>query len=469
MKKILAMTVVMLAAMLMVAAPAMAGNLITSGDFEAGSTGFTSEYTLVTEANNTSGGESGLGTLDVEGAYAIGLDPYGYHRLWESFSDHTNADGTGHMMIVNGNEDATPPPVVYQTTVTGLIPGRDYEFSFWGATSYPTAYAQLELWINDEYVDTYDAPESLATWAQYVAPAWTATSDTGVIKLVDVNTAHTGNDFALDDISLEIINYPSDITSIKFYDTNMDGLKTGDTESGWLPIPFWRIELWGAGGTEPFRVTYTGADGWYMFEDVPVGDYIVKEGVGGGCWVQTFPEAGFHTTTVTGDGATIECQNGFGNVCKRCVTGYTMGFWSNKNGKAALKAVYGTDCDAPVIVPEPYAAVSINEVLAMANLANARDMCVMLKAQYVAHWLNVNVKHADYAGAAVIIDGEVVDYDAELAAAVAFIEACEADPTLCDRTKAGEYKDFFDGLNNNRFPVVEYYENMCDVPWASED
>ena len=44
---------------------------------------------------------------------------------------------------------------------------------------------------------------------------------------------------------------------------------------------------------------------------------------------------------MTGDGATIECQNGFGNVCKRCVKGYTMGFWSNKNGLKLLKAYAG--------------------------------------------------------------------------------------------------------------------------------
>jgi streptogramin lyase len=176
-------------------------NLVVNGDFEGGNMGFTSEYDYVTVAS-TAGGVYGLGSLDDEGLYALGIDPALYHELWSSFYDHTKGDGTGTMMIINGNkETGIDPPVLYETTVdVGAY--CDYEFSFWAATSYPAAYANIDVYINDEYVDTFNAPDTLATWGKF-STMWSSGSATSAtIKLVDVNTAQTGNDFALDDISL---------------------------------------------------------------------------------------------------------------------------------------------------------------------------------------------------------------------------------------------------------------------------
>jgi hypothetical protein len=249
--------------------------------------------------------------------------------------------------------------------------------------------------------------------------------------------------------------------SWKFYDTNMDGVKQDDEPR----IPGWKVDLYKADETGAYALSDStltlGGDfyGWYYFFNLPVGSYIVREAVGGGCWVQTKPvNPDYYAFEITDPSQAFYCETQFGNVCKRCVKGYTMGFWSNKNGLRLLKAYAGLD---GVIENIPkYGPMSVAEIQAMAKEANAVDMCVMLKAQYVAHWLSVNLKDADYSGAGIIVDGELVDYDDAIAEFAGF--TCALDGS--NRAEAEDWKDFFDGLNNNWFPVVEYPENMCEIP-----
>lgn len=110
---------------------AVTGDLITNGDFEAGNTGFTTEYNYLNPSI------TGTWTLGPEYLYTIGTNPNLYHNAWTSFGDHTT--GTGKMMIVNGTylnnetkifwsqEDISlpaPDPVV---TVKKLFAGQDWE------------------------------------------------------------------------------------------------------------------------------------------------------------------------------------------------------------------------------------------------------------------------------------------------------------------------------------------------------
>ena len=71
--------------------------MIVNGDFEAGGTGFASEYIYV--------GSTGTHALWDEGVYAVGYDPGAYHLLWTHYYDHKTNDGTGLMLIVNGSDD----------------------------------------------------------------------------------------------------------------------------------------------------------------------------------------------------------------------------------------------------------------------------------------------------------------------------------------------------------------------------
>lgn len=85
-----------------------ADNLVVNGDFEAGNTGFYSDYDYVSA--------EGWSTLQPPSVYAIGTDPYLYHSAWgPGFGDHTSGDGL--MMIVNGTT-TVPPGIVWGQEVT---------------------------------------------------------------------------------------------------------------------------------------------------------------------------------------------------------------------------------------------------------------------------------------------------------------------------------------------------------------
>lgn len=93
------------------AIPALANgpeNLILNGDFEAGNTGFISQYTYVST--------TGPSALQPPYVYAIGTSPSSYHSAWTNFGDHTN--GSGNMMIVNGSSNGLPAEIVWEQTVT---------------------------------------------------------------------------------------------------------------------------------------------------------------------------------------------------------------------------------------------------------------------------------------------------------------------------------------------------------------
>lgn len=243
------------------------------------------------------------------------------------------------------------------------------------------------------------------------------------------------------------------LSGSKWYDFNADGIKGDDEVEPYLEG--WKISLYksdGQGGWVWVEDDYTNDEGGYSFPDLEPGMYKVVEGVDAAedsCWVQTFPESVFYEVEIEDENV---ADKDFGNVCINGSVGYTMGFWSNQNGAKAL-AESGL-----------YSAEEILAIQATFRAAaNAKDMCVMLTAQALAHELNITVpvkgETANYSGSAVIIDGVAYDYDEVIADFEAFVLAGD-----CDREQAEWYKDFFDGLNNNWFWVVEYYGNACDVP-----
>jgi hypothetical protein len=247
------------------------------------------------------------------------------------------------------------------------------------------------------------------------------------------------------------------LTGSKWYDLDMDGV-WDDTEVG---IQGWKISLYradAAGVYEWVADAYTNADGGYTFADLDPGTYRIVEGAVAGCWVQTYPyDPNFYDEIVLTGSVRVE-ELDFGNVCVRTVKGYTMGFWSNKNGGAAIDAyLRGGGVIAPFGIPMTKAEVQA----LFRKAASAVDMCVMLEAQYVAHWLNTHVPVggvvADYSGAVVLIGGTPYDYDSVMADFAAFNCA------TATRQQAEWYKDFFDGLNNNWFKVVER-PGVCPVP-----
>jgi hypothetical protein len=177
-----------------VAAAAIAGsaqgavNLVTNGDFEAGNTGFGSDYLYNVPT-------------DGQAQYSITTNPRLVHPAFAIFGDHTT--GVGNMMVVNGS-DSTTDRVWFQNGI-GINANTTYFFSTWIRTVFDQAPAQLKFSININSIGTTFTAGSIADgWQQFSASWNSGAATTADISLVNQNTAFSGNDFALDDISLSV-------------------------------------------------------------------------------------------------------------------------------------------------------------------------------------------------------------------------------------------------------------------------
>ena len=179
---------------------------IPNGDFESGNTGFDSSYTFHTPFPGAN--SAGEGLWD-EGTYGVGTDPSLYHSLWSSFGDHTT--GTGLMMIVNGDTQAG---VNVWSVPTGantipVTPGQTYYFGAWLTSVYPqlgtppTAPATLAFSINGVQIGSdFQLSANVGVWELFYEPWVADVTGFANLSLINKNTVATGNDFALDDITL---------------------------------------------------------------------------------------------------------------------------------------------------------------------------------------------------------------------------------------------------------------------------
>ncbi len=84
-----------------------------------------------------------------------------------------------------------------------------------------------------------------------------------------------------------------DITGIKYYDFNMNG--TFEPDEGDIPLRGRTVELWEADvdgnmtGSEPIDSTETDMHGYYIFEDIGPGDYVVYQPKPCCDWIHTTP------------------------------------------------------------------------------------------------------------------------------------------------------------------------------------
>ena len=166
--------------------------LIVNGDFSSGNTGFTSDYIYASEPGDHA--------IWDEGTYAVGTSPRRYHSVLIDCGDHTT--GTGNMLIANGSLDNTQ--YVWKQKV-GVEAGKTYEFSAWfkAAISANTFRDDMEYSINGTVISgAYDKKEN--GWERYYGTYTATNSGQAEIRIRTMSeTAETGNDFALDDISFK--------------------------------------------------------------------------------------------------------------------------------------------------------------------------------------------------------------------------------------------------------------------------
>ncbi len=168
-------------------------NLVTNGDFNDSTTGFTSEFTLI-DTNYLS-----------QGQYNIGPNPANFSPAFISQSDHSGDNG--YMMVIDGNQTDT---IFFYETVIPVIGGNTYRFEAWfnnvhhdfidpnepnNTLNVPEIFIMIDSVPMLQQKLPYDTGWTLLTFL------YSATLDTNIrLSMYDVTYEKNENDFAIDDV-----------------------------------------------------------------------------------------------------------------------------------------------------------------------------------------------------------------------------------------------------------------------------
>ena len=187
-----------------VSAVSYSDNLVVNGDFEAGNTGFFSQYIYE------------QGPVMQPGMYFVGSEPEISHPNFEACNDHTT--GSGNMLFANAT--IFPDlPVVWEQSVS-LTPNSEYLFSVWvqNVTTTQVFLPEMQFFINGVQVAPAFLPDSTqCKWTNFTT-TWNSGSNTSaLITIIDQNLTSPGNDFGLDDISLRKICTTQDSVTVHVF------------------------------------------------------------------------------------------------------------------------------------------------------------------------------------------------------------------------------------------------------------
>lgn len=261
----------------------------------------------------------------------------------------------------------------------------------------------------------------------------------------------------------------------KWYDRNMNG--TWDEDEP--PIEGWPIMLKDSDGNI-VASDCTDRNGEAIFDleelNVAAGVYRLEEGSVGSSWRQTYPASGSYEFELYYDEAQKvwkiipELKFEFGNVCEIVATGgYTLGFWSNKNGQASLCNGWMNYLSGYNLVGKdgnPFDPKSYSGFRTWLLSADATNMSYMLSVQMAATLLNMECKGANYDGLGVVVGGKWISIGDLIKEVNDFLS--KYPNTLSggpNRAQAEFYKNLFDDLNNNRRKLIPY--EPCPVSGCS--
>lgn len=180
---------------------ARATNLIVNGDFSAGNTGFTSQYSYNTNVFNPSGPEL------AEGAYAVVTKASDVHFAWGSYFDHTAGNSSGKYFVANASSD-TIKTVWQSSAITVSQANTAYRFEAWLMKIYafesnpPVLSFQIgdgTTWTNMGQTASLNST-SPGTWLFTYVDGQFSSAGTYFVRLKNSNGAAGGNDLGLDDI-----------------------------------------------------------------------------------------------------------------------------------------------------------------------------------------------------------------------------------------------------------------------------
>lgn len=167
--------------------PAFCQNMLPNGDFEMGTTGFSSAAAFVPS-----------GAL-ASGEYSVRSDPSTANGQWCQ-PDHTS--GLGNMLTCDGISGSAT--AAWRKTMN-LIVGDTYAFEAWVNNLICTnsfTDPVMELRVDGvTLAGPLTLPESPDQWIKLSA-TFVATGSSTMLEVVSTSFAGTGNDFAIDDVSL---------------------------------------------------------------------------------------------------------------------------------------------------------------------------------------------------------------------------------------------------------------------------
>lgn len=206
---------------------------IINGDFEAGKTGFSSDYTIKTDGSIPDGqnalisdkGTTGyVGSVNYKGA---GWKNNVAYWTKDNTQTGTQCTGDGKFMIIDG-KSGQRGYTVWEETVTGLTTNKEYEFSMdvanigWGdLEKNPITMgnaAPLDVYINGVLLFSTSPNNEWCMWESKSA-RWNSENATSAdIKIVQQCPSDNGYDFALDNVNFGVPRIQKDRVTIPVTD-----------------------------------------------------------------------------------------------------------------------------------------------------------------------------------------------------------------------------------------------------------
>ena len=270
-------------------ANAAAGDMALNLDFESATgladVGATTDFTRsIDEQGNW--GDQGTGTMYDPGMYTIGTNPRASHELWANWPDSNN-----HMLFVNGFTNADQKVLevsVPGTNCTTAGSNVTYDFSANMVNILPKDVASdggaaISVYINNVLLGSQTVLNTDPSNIIHIEGGVPATNPM-VVKIVNNGTAYSGNDFAIDDITLTQVGEckPPCKDEIKGVWHNYTGNfnKAGkDADHNGIPDlddPLWKVHTNTPGGqhefsthgvNQPYQTGKPGNGDWFYWSD----------------------------------------------------------------------------------------------------------------------------------------------------------------------------------------------------------
>lgn len=172
-------------------------NVVVNGNFSSGNTGFTSDYLYA--LTNTASGE-----------YFVGQLPSTWNPTFTNCALHGPVNS--RMFMVNGS--TTADAIVWKQPVN-ITPNTNYVFSTWITSLSAQNAAQLSFAIDDIPVgNIITASQPPCSWNQFYI-TWNSGNKTSIVlSIINQNTAATGNDFALSEITFAPVSVKRDSVKV---------------------------------------------------------------------------------------------------------------------------------------------------------------------------------------------------------------------------------------------------------------